>query len=86
MMHTAGKPVNSMSFAAMIRYHQESLKKRHLSYLLQIIKAFKRMMSQGARFLGITNMRPVLSAKVPIIKFMVDRRFEADLSFSNYLV
>ncbi len=43
-------------------------------------------MSQGARDLRISNMRPVLSAKVPIIKFVVDRRFEADLSFSNYLV
>ncbi|VDN11875.1 unnamed protein product, partial [Dibothriocephalus latus] len=30
-------------------------------------------------------MRPVLQAKVPIIKFVVNNKYEADLSFSNYL-
>ncbi|VDN97024.1 unnamed protein product [Rodentolepis nana] len=35
--------------------------------------------------LRISNIRPVFHAKVPIIKFLVDRTIEVDLSFSNFL-
>uniref|UniRef100_A0A5K3EH01 RNA uridylyltransferase n=1 Tax=Mesocestoides corti TaxID=53468 RepID=A0A5K3EH01_MESCO len=52
---------------------------------LNMIKSFKRILNQGARGLKITNILPILSAKVPIIKFRVEGLGEADLSFSNYL-
>ncbi|KAL7053216.1 hypothetical protein AAHC03_025575 [Spirometra sp. Aus1] len=52
---------------------------------IKIIKSFKRQLAGGGRALGISQMRPVLQAKVPIIKFVVNNKYEADLSFSNYL-
>ncbi|VDL89914.1 unnamed protein product [Schistocephalus solidus] len=53
---------------------------------IKLIKSFKQQLSRGSKKLGISQMRPVLQAKVPIIKFVVNNKYEADLSFSNYLV
>ncbi|EUB58679.1 uridylyltransferase [Echinococcus granulosus] len=51
----------------------------------QLLKTFRRLLGKGSRNFGISNIRPVYFAKVPIIKFTVADRFEVDLSFSNFL-
>ncbi|VDL62884.1 unnamed protein product [Hymenolepis diminuta] len=50
-----------------------------------LLRDFKRILSRKANSLRISNIRPVFQAKVPIIKFLVDRVIEVDLSFSNFL-
>ncbi|KAL5964925.1 Terminal uridylyltransferase 7 [Taenia solium] len=52
---------------------------------LTLLKTFRRLLGKGSRNFGISNIRPVYFAKVPIIKFTVADRFEVDLSFSNFL-
>lgn len=52
---------------------------------LALLKTFRRLLGKGSRNFGISNIRPVYFAKVPIIKFTVADRFEVDLSFSNFL-
>ncbi|VDK33695.1 unnamed protein product [Taenia asiatica] len=52
---------------------------------LKLLKTFRRLLGKGSRNFGISNIRPVYFAKVPIIKFTVADRFEVDLSFSNFL-
>ncbi|VDM31751.1 unnamed protein product [Hydatigera taeniaeformis] len=52
---------------------------------LKLLKTFRRLLGKGSRNLGISNIRPVYFAKVPIIKFTISDCFEVDLSFSNFL-
>nr|CUU98751.1 hypothetical transcript [Hymenolepis microstoma] len=51
----------------------------------RLLKNFKKILSTKCNSLRISNIRPVFHAKVPIIKFLVDRVIEVDLSFSNFL-
>ncbi|CAH8458616.1 unnamed protein product [Schistosoma turkestanicum] len=52
---------------------------------VELIKQFRKLLFNCANRLNIRQIKPVLRARVPILKVSFSNSFEADISFSNYL-
>ncbi|CAH8465703.1 unnamed protein product [Heterobilharzia americana] len=55
------------------------------STAINLIKQFRRQLFWSSNLLNVTQIQPVLRARVPILKVSFKNSFEADISFSNYL-
>ncbi|KAA3679069.1 uncharacterized protein DEA37_0010840 [Paragonimus westermani] len=52
---------------------------------VQLIREFRKKLFRFNNTLRIVHLRPILHAKVPILKVRFENGLEADISFSNYL-
>ncbi|KAF7232181.1 hypothetical protein EG68_06236 [Paragonimus skrjabini miyazakii] len=52
---------------------------------LKLIREFRNKLFRFSNILRIVHVRPILHAKVPILKVRFENGLEADISFSNYL-